>query len=149
MDILIWIGIVVGTFIFMEFNAWFMHKYIMHGFLWTLHKDHHKKDHKSWFERNDAFFLFYAILSISSFFLWETGTLSMGLPIGIGIFLYGLTYFLVHDIFIHQRFKFFKKTNNKYARALRRAHKIHHKNIYKEKGECFGMLWVPLKYFKD
>ena len=149
MDILIWIGIVIGTFIFMEFNAWFMHKYIMHGFLWTLHKDHHKKDHKSWFERNDAFFLFYAVLSISSFFLWETGTLSIGLPIGIGIFLYGLTYFLVHDIFIHQRFKFFKKTNNRYARALRRAHKIHHKNIYKEKGECFGMLWVPLKYFKD
>ncbi len=149
MDILIWTGIVIGTFIFMEFNAWFMHKYIMHGFLWILHKDHHKKDHKSWFERNDAFFLFYAVLSIISFFLWETGTLSMGLPIGIGIFLYGLTYFLVHDIFIHQRFKFFKKTNNRYAKALRRAHKIHHKNIYKEKGECFGMLWVPLKYFKD
>ena len=149
MDILIWIGIVIGTFIFMEFNAWFMHKYIMHGFLWTLHKDHHKKDHKSWLERNDAFFLFYAVLSISSFFLWETGTLSIGLPIGIGIFLYGLTYFLVHDIFIHQRFKFFKKINNRYAKALRRAHKIHHKNIYKEKGECFGMLWVPLKYFKD
>ena len=149
MDQLLWIGIVISTFIFMEFNAWFMHKYIMHGFLWKLHKDHHKKDHKSWFERNDAFFLFYAILSIASFFLWETGTLSVGLPIGIGIFLYGLTYFLVHDIFIHQRFKFFKKTNNRYAKALRRAHKIHHKNINKEKGECFGMLWVPLKYFKD
>ena len=149
MDQLLWIGIVISTFIFMEFNAWFMHKYIMHGFLWKLHKDHHKKDHKSWFERNDAFFLFYAILSIASFFLWETGALSMGLPIGIGIFLYGLTYFLVHDIFIHQRFKFFKKTNNRYAKALRRAHKIHHKNINKEKGECFGMLWVPLKYFKD
>tara|TARA_B100001250_G_scaffold58808_1_gene45790 strand:+ start:436 stop:885 length:450 start_codon:yes stop_codon:yes gene_type:complete len=149
MDQLLWIGIVISTFIFMEFNAWFMHKYIMHGFLWKLHKDHHKKDHKSWFERNDAFFLFYAILSIVSFFLWETGTLSLGLPIGIGIFLYGLTYFLVHDIFIHQRFKFFKKTNNRYAKALRRAHKIHHKNINKEKGECFGMLWVPLKYFKD
>ena len=148
MDILIWIGIVIGTFIFMEFNAWFMHKYIMHGFLWALHKDHHKKDHKSWFERNDAFFLFYAVLSISSFFLWETGTLSVGLPIGIGIFLYGLTYFLVHDIFIHQRFKFFKKTNNRYARALRRAHKIHHKNIHKNGGECFGMLIVPFKYFK-
>ena len=149
MDQLLWIGIVISTFIFMEFNAWFMHKYIMHGFLWKLHKDHHKKDHKSWFERNDAFFLFYAILSIVSFFLWGTGTLSVGLPIGIGIFLYGLTYFLVHDIFIHQRFKFFKKTNNRYAKALRRAHKIHHKNINKEKGECFGMLWVPLKYFKD
>ncbi len=149
MDIFLWVIIVIGTFLFMEFNAWFMHKYIMHGFLWVLHKDHHKKDHNSWFERNDMFFLFYAILSVGSFFLWETGVLAIGLPIGIGIFLYGLTYFLVHDIFIHQRFKIFKKTNNKYAKALRRAHKIHHKNINKEKGECFGMLWVPLKYFKD
>jgi beta-carotene 3-hydroxylase len=45
----------------MEFMAWFTHKYIMHGFLWSLHKDHHHKDHDSWFERNDAFFIFYAV----------------------------------------------------------------------------------------
>ncbi len=31
---------------------------------------------------------------------------------------------------------------------VRRAHKMHHKNIHKEDGECFGMLWVPMKYFK-
>ena len=46
------------TFCGMEFMAWFSHKYIMHGFLWNLHADHHKKDHDSWFERNDAFFIF-------------------------------------------------------------------------------------------
>ena len=28
--------------------AWFSHKYIMHGFLWNLHKDHHVKNKKSW-----------------------------------------------------------------------------------------------------
>lgn len=42
----------------MEFMAWFTHKYVMHGFLWSLHKDHHRKDHDSWFERNDAFLYF-------------------------------------------------------------------------------------------
>ena len=46
------------TFCIMEFMAWFSHKFIMHGFLWELHADHHKKDHDSWFERNDAFFIF-------------------------------------------------------------------------------------------
>ncbi len=50
--------------------AWFTHKYIMHGFLWKLHRDHHKKDHDSWFERNDAFFIFYAVVSIL-FLLWS------------------------------------------------------------------------------
>ena len=54
----------------------------------------------------------------------------------------------MHDIFIHQRFKIFRKIDNKYARGVRRAHKIHHKNINKEGGECFGMLFVPKKYFK-
>ena len=26
------------TFLFMEFVAWFAHKYVMHGFLWNLHE---------------------------------------------------------------------------------------------------------------
>ena len=36
--------IVITTFIFMEFVAWSVHKYVMHGFLWSLHKDHHVVD---------------------------------------------------------------------------------------------------------
>ena len=62
------------------------------------------------------------------------------------IFGYGLTYFLVHDIFIHQRFKWFRNANSRYGKAVRRAHKIHHKHLGKEDGECFGMLFFPLKY---
>ena len=144
-----WLLVFISTFIFMEFMAWFTHKYVMHGFLWSLHKDHHRKDHDSWFERNDAFFIFYAIVSFSFFLLWKYNDLWIGLPIGVGIFAYGLAYFMVHDIFIHQRFKLFKKANNRFAKGIRRAHKIHHKHLGKDKGECFGMLWVPLKYFKN
>ena len=143
-----WILIYISTFIIMEFMAWFSHKYIMHGFLWHLHKDHHKKDHSSWFERNDLFFIFYAVVSMTLVILWGEFGFWAGLPMALGIFTYGMSYFVVHDIFIHQRFKIFKKTNSKYAKGLRRAHKIHHKNIHKEDGECFGMLWIPLKYFK-
>ncbi len=131
----------------MEFMAWFTHKYIMHGFLWVLHKDHHRKDHDSWFERNDAFFIFYAVVSMSFFYLGAT-SFWQGYAIGFGILAYGIAYFLVHDIFIHQRFKLFRKANNWYARGVRRAHKIHHKHLGKEDGECFGMLFVPFKYFK-
>ena len=148
MQILLFILIFLATYCFMEFMAWFTHKYIMHGFLWSLHSDHHKKDHDSWFERNDAFFIFYAIVSIGCFLLWKYDIFWAGLPIGIGIFAYGLSYFLVHDIFIHQRFKLFRNANNWYARGVRRAHKMHHKHIGKEDGECFGMLIVPFKYFK-
>jgi beta-carotene 3-hydroxylase len=144
---LLYIAVFIATFCGMEFMAWFSHKYIMHGFLWVLHADHHKKDHDSWFERNDAFFIFYAVVSMGFFVLWQQQILDVGLAIGLGIFAYGWTYFLVHDIFIHQRFKLFRNANGKYAKAVRRAHKMHHKHIGKDKGECFGMLWVPLKYF--
>ena len=143
-----WILICVATFLFMEFMAWFSHKYIMHGFLWHLHKDHHKKDHGSWFERNDLFFIFYAVVSMSLVILWGEYGFWAGLPMALGIFSYGMSYFIVHDIFIHQRFKILRTTNSKYAKGLRRAHKIHHKSIHKGGGECFGMLWVPIKYFK-
>ena len=67
---------------------------------------------------------------------------------GLGIFFYCIAYFIVHDIFIHQRFKMFRNANNFYAKGVRRAHKMHHKHIGKEHGECFGMLFVPFKYFK-
>ncbi|MBT6568158.1 MAG: beta-carotene hydroxylase [Flavobacteriales bacterium] len=145
---LLWSAVFLLTFTGMEFMAWFSHKYIMHGFLWIWHKDHHKKDHDSWFERNDLFFIFYALISGGCVVAWGELNFWPGLPIGLGIFAYGFTYFMVHDIFIHQRFKWFRNANSRYAKGVRRAHKIHHKNIHKQGGECFGMLWVPLKYFR-
>ena len=148
MKIALWILIVLSRFCIMEFMAWFTHKYVMHGFLWSLHKDHHKKDHDSWFERNDAFFIFYAVVSMVLFYLGNYTWFWSGWPLGFGILAYGIAYFMVHDIFIHQRFKIFRNANNWYARGVRRAHKIHHKHLGKEDGECFGMLLVPFKYFK-
>lgn len=119
----------------------------MHGFLWNLHKDHHHKEHNSWFERNDTFFIFYAIVSMSLFYAGAHGWW-YGYALGFGILAYGIAYFLVHDIFIHQRFKIFRKANHWYAKGVRRAHKMHHKHLGKGDGECFGMLFVPFKYFK-
>ena len=60
----------------------------MHGFLWSLHKDHHKKDHKSWFERNDTFFIFYAVVSVIFVISWSDYGFTLGLPIAIGIFIW-------------------------------------------------------------
>ncbi len=148
MEILIYVFVTVFTFLFMEFMAWFSHKYIMHGFGWYLHKDHHQPE-KGWFEKNDVYFIFYAVISTGLFFLWQLGIFKFGLAIGLGILLYGIAYFLVHDVFIHQRFSWLKKTDNIYFRAIRKAHKVHHKHLGKQEGECFGMLLVPYKYFKE
>ena len=140
--------IVIGTFAFMEFMAWFTHKYVMHGFLWYLHADHHQPKYAHIFERNDLFFVIFAIPSILLFYFGAKAGFDYRFFIGLGIFAYGLSYFIVHDIVIHQRLKLFKNTKNKYLIALRKAHKVHHKHLGKEHGECFGMLFVPFKYFK-
>ena len=141
--------LVIGTFIAMEAVAWLTHKYIMHGIFWFLHKDHHQKDHQGFFERNDFFFLIFAIPGIICLALGSFYDNSIALWMGVGITLYGAAYFLIHDVFIHQRFKLLRNTDNSYFRAIRRAHKMHHKHIHKEHGECFGMLWVPFKYFRN
>lgn len=139
--------IIVSTFLFMEFVAWSVHKYIMHGILWNLHKDHHQVNKENIMQKNDYFFLIFAIPSIL-LILNGFKSLHFTLYIGLGIALYGLAYFIVHEIIIHQRIKILSKINNKYIRGIRMAHKVHHKNIHKNNGKSFGMLIVPLKYFK-
>jgi beta-carotene 3-hydroxylase len=132
----------------MELTAWFVHKYVMHGLLWSLHKDHHKKESKGFFEHNDFFFLIFSIPGIAFMYTGMQNNYDFFFWAGLGISIYGITYFLIHDIFIHQRFKFLRNIDNSYFKAIRRAHKIHHKHLDKEDGECFGMLVVHPKYFK-
>ncbi len=150
MQVLINSLIVLGVFLFMEFMAWFTHKYVMHGWGWFLHEDHHViGENKIFFEKNDSFFIIFAI---PSFFLFLFGALNgynFLFWIGAGIALYGAAYFFVHDLFIHQRIKVLTRTKNPYFMALRKAHKVHHKHQGKEDGECFGMLFVPMKYWRD
>jgi len=69
--------------------------------------------------------------------------------IGVGIAVYGVSYFLIHDVFIHRRLSWFRNSKNVYLQAIRKAHKVHHKHLVKEDGECFGMLIVPFKYLKE
>ncbi|MBI9042675.1 sterol desaturase family protein [Lutibacter sp.] len=135
------------TFALMECVTWLTHKYVMHGLMWYFHEDHHQPQYKNWFERNDVFFVIFAIPSIVLFYVGLQGGLNYLFFVGLGILFYGLAYFLVHDVLIHRRFKWFNKTNNKYLIGLRKAHKVHHKHLGKEEGECFGMLFVPFKYF--
>lgn len=137
------------AFFGMEAVAWLAHKYLMHGFLWQLHEDHHKKDQYGFFEKNDYFFLIFATPGILCMLIGMNNSFSAPFWIGLGITVYGFAYFIVHDVFIHQRIKWLRRSDSVYLRAIRKAHKVHHKKLNKEDGECFGMLLVPMKYFKE
>jgi beta-carotene 3-hydroxylase len=127
MSWIIYVGIAFGTFLIMEGITWLTHKYIMHGFLWYLHEDHHQKG-PGFFEKNDAFFCH---LCHSQFPLHFIGHHLSCVLAGVDRCRRSLcmvaAYFLVHDIIIHQRFKLFTRSNNSYVRAIRWAHKMHHK----------------------
>lgn len=145
--------IILAVFLIMEFNSWFLHKYVMHGFLWNLHFDHHNKQ-PGFFEKNDAFFLLFAIPSWLSIMFGSMNNNGILVSIGFGILFYGIAYFLVHEVLIHNRFKkirkfLFEKINNDYLNTLIYAHKMHHKHTNKEDGESFGMLIVNKKYFLE
>ncbi|MBD0724571.1 carotene hydroxylase [Flavobacterium sp. L1I52] len=140
--------ITIVVFLLMECVTWLTHKYVMHGFMWYFHADHHQPKYNHVFERNDIFFVIFAIPSIILFYFGVEGGMNELFFIGLGITLYGFCYFMIHDVLIHQRFKWFKNTKNKYLIGLRKAHKVHHKHLGKQDGECFGMLFVPFKYYK-
>lgn len=137
------IALILATVTAMEFVAWASHKYIMHGFGWAWHRDHHEP-HDKLLEKNDLFALFGAAMSISAFAIgspmimgdaaWEPGTW-----IGIGILLYGIIYTLVHDGLVHQRY-FRWVPRRGYAKRLVQAHKLHHATIGKEGGVSFGFV---------
>jgi beta-carotene 3-hydroxylase len=141
-----YILIALATFMVMEGITWLTHRFVMHGFLWWLHKDHHRKG-PGFFEKNDAFFVIFAIPSWLCIMLGSMNQLYWVVSIGAGIAMYGLAYFLVHEIIIHQRFKLFTRSKNRYIKAIRRAHKMHHKHLDKQEGESFGMLLVAKKYW--
>lgn len=142
------LGITIITFSLMECVTWLTHKFVMHKFMWYFHEDHHQPRYQNRFERNDVFFIIFAVPSIVLFYFGFQDSINYLFFVGLGILLYGIAYFLVHDVLIHKRFKWFNKTNNPYLIGLRKAHKTHHKHLGKEDGECFGMLFVPFKYFR-
>ena len=137
--------IVFASVIAMEWVAWASHKYIMHGFGWSWHRDHHEP-HDNLFEKNDLFAVVGAAMSIAMFAVgspllmgdaaWWPGTW-----IGLGVLIYGVIYTIVHDGLVHQRyFRWVPKRG--YAKRLVQAHKLHHATVGREGGVSFGFVFA-------
>lgn len=146
-DMTIWVILltVIASVLVMELIAWASHKYIMHGFGWGWHRDHHEP-HDKHFEKNDLYGIVGAAMSISMFAAgspmimgnsaWEAGTW-----IGLGILIYGVIYTIIHDGLVHQRwFRYVPRGG--YAKRLVQAHKLHHATHSKEGGVSFGFVFA-------
>lgn len=146
MTIMIAVLFILIGFAIMEFSGWFIHKYIMHGPLWNIHKTHHEPS-KSFFELNDLFSLLFGSIAVTLTFL-GVDNLDYRFWIGIGISLYGVLYFIIHDVLVHRRAKWFDRPKNSFLLGIFRAHQAHHATNKKHDAVSFGLFIVPKKYFK-
>ncbi|MDX7950455.1 sterol desaturase family protein [Lichenihabitans sp. Uapishka_5] len=133
--------VTAASFFAMEAVAWAGHKYIMHGLGWSLHRSHHE-DHDGWFEINDLYGAGFGLLAVATF-VWFAPLWPPLYWIAVGVTLYGVAYFVVHDGLVHQRWPFHHKPRHPYLKRLVQAHKLHH--AVEGRTECvsFGFLYAP------
>lgn len=137
----------VVSFVLMEAVSWCIHKFVMHGPLWRIHKTHHVHG-KGFFELNDLFSLFFGGIAVFLLVRGLNHDNPYAVGAGLGISVYGLVYFVLHDMIIHRRIKAFGRVQNSYLQGLAAAHRDHHKSRERDGSVAFGLLWVPVRYFK-
>jgi len=128
--------VVLAAFVAMEPMTYLLHRYVMHGPGLGWHRSHHAR-HDGGLERNDWYPVVFATTTITAMLIGAVvPRLSLLLPIGAGVTMYGMAYLFVHDVYIHRRL----------ARRLGRtpaldrladAHGLHHRFG----GEPYGMLF--------
>ncbi len=134
------IAILIGTVLVMEVVAWAVHKFIMHGPGWGWHQSHHV-DHDHTLEKNDLYAVLFAGLALLLIvFSPGRGPIYW---IGIGMSVYGVLYFFVHDGLVHQRWPFRYVPRNGYLKRLVQAHRLHHAVDGREGCVSFGFLYAP------
>jgi beta-carotene 3-hydroxylase len=135
--------IVLATVACMEGIAYSVHRWIMHGPLgWGWHKSHHEHDHEGAFEKNDLYAVVFSVLSVGLFALGSSLWPALWW-IAVGMSVYGLIYFIVHDGLVHQRWPFRVVPRRGYLRRLYQAHRLHHAVDGREDCVSFGFVYAP------
>ena len=128
-------AIIIVSFVGMEFFSYLVHRFVYHKLMWILHKSHHTR-REGMFELNDLFPLAFATVTI---FLMVKGSAEGSgsdlLAASIGIALYGMVYFTIHDLYVHRRAKFVS-LKIPWLIKVKKAHALHHRYG----GEPYGLL---------
>lgn len=93
----------LAAFVLMEPVTALAHRLIFHGFGYGIHLSHHLPRTGA-FEKNDFYPLISALITMSVIALgiWKP-SLEFLIPIGFGMTAYGVAYFFIHDLVVHQR----------------------------------------------
>ncbi|REJ75289.1 MAG: fatty acid hydroxylase [Acidobacteria bacterium] len=131
----------------MEAFSYVVHRWLFHGMFWGVHKTHHYP-RKGAFEMNDLFSVGFALVSVALIVFAEYPlSESIAFPVGLGIAIYGILYFIVHDLFTHRRFLPFISKNSVLL-SIRGAHQTHHQTVAKDGQEPYGLFVYNYSRFK-
>lgn len=137
------IAIFLITVALMEGFAYVMHRWVMHGPGWFLHKSHHRARAGFW-ELNDLYFVIFAIPSIVMLLGGvELGWGDWATAVGAGIAAYGAIYLGFHDVIVHQRVPHRYVARSRYMKRIVQAHRLHHVVETREGNVSFGFLVAP------
>ena len=140
MSAALFIVIVLGAFALMEPITAATHRWVMHGIGEWFHRSHHRPGLRPRWERNDWFPVFFGSIVLLGLWLgFNNDDLATLVPVGIGVTLYGATYALVHDGYIHGRLGPIGSKRVAVLDYLADSHRIHH--LYN--AAPYGML-VPI-----
>ncbi len=134
-----------AAFAVTEVAAYGLHRFLFHGVLWHVHRTHHDPahGHGHGLEWNDLFSVGFAALSMGLLWAGRAEPLaSTAFPLGLGVAVYGVLYFVLHDLYAHGRVAPFR-TKNPAAQAVKRAHGRHHRSLTKEGQEPYGLFLFP------
>ena len=132
----------VATVLGMEVFAYVAHRWMMHGFLWSLHKSHHEP-RLGTFEKNDWFAVIFAGRAIVLIAAGTYGGPPILVWIGAGVTAYGAIYAGFHDVLVHRRVRHGWNPRSKYLKRIIQAHRLHHAVESKHGTVSFGFLWAP------
>ncbi|CTQ49458.1 sterol desaturase family protein [Jannaschia donghaensis] len=139
--ILLPVFIVCVTVVATELAAAWIHRVVMHGPGWRWHKSHHEP-RRGALERNDLYSLIFAGLSMGLF--WAGATVASPLWwVAVGLCVYGVIYFCVHDGLVHHRWPFRHVPRRGYLRRIYQAHRLHHAVRDRDGCVAFGFVFVP------
>lgn len=119
--------VVVGVVAFgvMEPVTAAVHRLVMHGFGWPLHRSHHRVRTDGGFERNDLYPLMFAAVTMVAMAVgFQGGGFAVLVPVTVGVTAYGACYGFVHEVYIHGRVPLTWRWAP--LDRLRDAHRLHH-----------------------
>ena len=137
------VGIALTALTAMEGVAYVAHRWVMHGFMWGLHRSHHEP-RAGVFEANDWFAVMGAAPAIA--LIYAGTVLGLGtalLWVGVGISAYGMVYFGFHDVIVHRRVPVSWVPRSRYMKRIVQAHRLHHVVETKTGTVSFGFIYAP------